>query len=182
VRADDAFLPLIFVSPGQINAQMPASFSEGNHKITVRWEGKPEASAPVSVVRNAPGLFSDGQQDQPVGLFVRPDGSAISKDRPARPGEIITLLGTGLGPYTIQPPDGFLLDEGLGYTLADPVTVLVGENAGIAPLYAGRSSVAVGTDAVRFQVGSSLPDSAFVPVRVRVNEKESNTVFLPISR
>jgi len=181
VRVDDSFLPLVFVSPCQINAQIPAGITEGNHKITVRWEGKPEASAPVSVVRNAPGLFSDGQQDQPIGLFVRADGSAISKDRPARPGETVTLLGTGLGAYTLLPPDGFLLDEGLGYALADPVTVLVGEDAGFSPLYAGRSGVAVGIDSVRFQVGAGWADGP-VPVRIRVNGKESNTVFLPVSR
>ena len=152
VRADDTFLPLVFVSPGQINAQIPAGIPEGNHKITVRWEGKPEVFAPVTVARNAPGLFSDGQQDQPLGLFVRADGSAVSKDRPARAGEIVTLLGTGLGPYVMLPPDGFLLDEALGYTLADPVTVVLGEDVSVSPLYAGRSSAAVGIDAVVFRL------------------------------
>lgn len=181
VRADDAFLPLAFVSPGQINAQLPAALSQGLHQIVVHWEGKPETTVQISITRNAPGLFNTGQQDQPIGLFLRTDGSAVTEDHPAAPNEIVSVLGTGLGPYAQPPPDGFLLDESSGYTLVDPVVVIVADNSGLDPLYAGRSSVAVGVDAVRFQVPAGL-DSPLVPVRIRINGKESNTVFLPISQ
>ena len=54
-----------------------------------------------------------------VGYFVRASGEAIKPDRPAHAGDVITVLGTGFGPYTTQPPDGFLLDEAAGYTLVD---------------------------------------------------------------
>jgi uncharacterized protein (TIGR03437 family) len=182
VRVEDTFLPLLLVSPGQINAQLPSGLTPGSHKITVRWEGKPEISAPISVVRNAPGLFTSGQPDQPVGLFVRPDGSAITTDRPARPGETVSVLGTGLGPCAIPPLDGFLPEEGSVYPLVDPASVVIGDDLLLDPLYAGRSQVAVGTDAVRFRVPVSLPETPFLPVRIRVVDKDSNSVLLPISK
>jgi uncharacterized protein (TIGR03437 family) len=181
VRVDDAFLPLIFVSPGQINAQLPSATSLGTHTVVVHWEGKPETSTQVLVARNAPGLFGDGAPDQPVGSFVRSSGQAVTTDNPAQAGEIVSVLGTGLGPYVLQPPDGFLFDETAGYTLQDGVTVVAGDQV-IDAIYGGRSGAAVGVDAIRFQVPSTLPDSPFLPVKIRISGQESNTVFLPVSR
>jgi uncharacterized protein (TIGR03437 family) len=180
VRVDDTFLPLLFVSPGQINAQLPAGTAPGAHKLTVRWEGRPETSAPVSVARNAPGLFGSGPPDLTVGYFVRASGETISVDRPAQPGEVVSVLGTGFGPYTAAPPDGFLLDEAAGYRLADDVSVTVGD-ASPSALYAGRSGAGVGVDTVRFQLPAALPETTFVPVKIAVNGRNSNTVLLPIS-
>jgi uncharacterized protein (TIGR03437 family) len=181
VRVDGEFLPLVFVSAGQINAQLPAGISLGAHQLIVRWEGKPETSAPVLVTRNAPGLFGAGPPDLMVGYFVRASGEAITPDRPAHAGDVITVLGTGFGPYTTQPPDGFLLDEAAGYTLVDSVRLVAGD-AILNALYAGRSSAGVGVDAARFQLTGVLPDSRFLPVKITVNGQESNTVLLPISR
>lgn len=180
VRADDTFLPLIFVSPGQINAQLPSAMTEGTHQIIVRWEGKPETVAQILVMRNAPGLFGGNPPDQPVGSFVRASGQPVTADNPAHAGEVVSVLGTGLGPYAMQPPDGFLFDESAGYSLKDGVTIVVNDLA-ITTLYAGRSGAAVGVDAVRFQVPAPLPDSPFLPVKIRINSQESNTVLLPIS-
>ena len=181
VRADDTFLPLVFVSPGQINAQLPATLAAGTHQIIVRWEGKPETAAQVLVVRNAPGLFGGNPPDQPVGAFVRASGQAVTPDEPAHAGEIVSVLGTGLGPYVLQPPDGFLFDETSGYVLKDTVTVVLNDVT-LDALYAGRSIAGVGVDAVRFQVPATLPDSPSLTLKIRVNGQESNTVLLPVAR
>ena len=182
VRVDDAtFLPLVFVSPEQINAQISSATPEGTHKITVHWEGKPETTAQVVVTRNAPGLFSTGPADQPIGSFVRVNGEVVTPDNPATAGEIVTGFGTGLGPYASAPPDGFLVAESSAYALVDSVTVVAGDATNIDALYAGRSAAGVGVDAVRFQLPNSLPDSSFLPVKVRINGQDSNSVLLPIS-
>jgi uncharacterized protein (TIGR03437 family) len=181
VRADDTFLPLVFVSPSQINAQLPSAIAEGTHKITVRWEGKPETSADILVARNAPGLFGANPPDQPVGSFVRASGQAVTPDNPTRAGEIVSVLGTGFGPYVVQPPDGFLFDETAGYTLKDDITVMLNDLK-IDALYGGPSGAAVGVDAIRFQVPVTLPDSPFLSVKILIHGQESNTVLLPVTR
>jgi len=181
VRVDGVFLPLVFVSPGQINAQLPSGLAEGNHSIIVRWEGKPETSAPISIARNAPGLFNNGSQSQPVGSFVHANGSAVTADQPAQAAEIVTLLGTGFGPYAPQPPDGYVVDQSGAYTLLDSITVIAGDGTTIDPVGVGKSGLAAGLDRVTFQVPSNLPSAPLLPVKIRVNGKESNSVLLPIS-
>lgn len=37
-------VPLFFVSPGQINVQLPSNLVGGSHTLTLHLEGKPEAS------------------------------------------------------------------------------------------------------------------------------------------
>jgi uncharacterized protein (TIGR03437 family) len=171
---------LTFVSPGQVNAQFASGLAPGEHTLIVHREGKPDTSAQITVVRNAPGLFSDGAEDRAMGFFMRPDGSIVTAENPARPDEIVSVLGTGLGPYRITPFDGFSFDETAGYTIADPVTVIAGELE-IEPLYAGRSRAGVGVDGVQFRVPPATPGSSFVAVRIRVNGQESNIVYLPVA-
>ena len=71
VRADDTFLPLVFVSPSQINAQLPSTMAEGPHKIIVRWEGKTETSADILVARNAPGCSALTRPSSRLALLLR---------------------------------------------------------------------------------------------------------------
>jgi uncharacterized protein (TIGR03437 family) len=180
VQVDDSFLPLAFVSPGQVNAQLASGLAAGEHTLTVRREGKPDTSARIAVVRNAPGLFSDGAEDRALGFFMRPDGRIATAESPARPDETVSVLGTGLGPYRTAPFDGFWFDEAAGYTIADPVIVVAGERE-IEPLYAGRSRAGVGVDAVQFRVPPPTPGSSFLAVKIRVNGQESNIVYLPVA-
>ncbi len=181
VRIEEVLLPLIFVSPGQINAQLPASVTEGAHNLTVRWEGKPETTAPLVVTRNAPGLFGAAAPEQPLGSFLHENGQPVTAEQPARAGESLTLLGTGFGPYQPAPPDGFLLGPSAGYMLADAVTILCGDADEGPVVSSGLSGIAVGVDAVRFQVPFTLPDGPLLPVRIRVNGVESNAVLLPVA-
>lgn len=179
VRLSGTLLPLVMVSPEEIRAQLPSDLPEGEQTLTVRWEGKPETGAPFTVVRNAPGLFYTEVEGRPYGVFIHEDGSAVSAGSPARGGETVTLLGTGLGPFKRTPPDGFLLPETDDFRLADPVELICGESVA-EPLYAGSTSIAVGLHAVRFRISGAFPRGASVPVKVRVNGAESNAVLLPV--
>jgi uncharacterized protein (TIGR03437 family) len=180
VRVDGSFLPLLFVSSGQINAQLVSGLDPGPHTLIVRVEGKPEISVQINVARNAPGLFDTAGKDLHVGLFVRASGEVVTADNPARAGETLTVLGTGLGPYRVRAADGFLIGESTAYSLMDPINLLA-DDAPLAVTYAGAANAGVGIDAVRFQVPDSHPASGFIQVRVTVNGTDSNTVSLPVS-
>ncbi|MDP2996096.1 MAG: hypothetical protein Q8N47_01330, partial [Bryobacterales bacterium] len=169
VRVDGRMLPLLFVSPEQINAQLPSDIEEGERTLTVRWEGQPEATAVFTVVRNAPGLFA---------VAAHADGSPVTAENPARAGETLSVFGAGFGPYLRQPPYGFAVPDAPAFPLADPVEVLAGD-AVIEPLFSGAAPGQVGTVVTRFRLPDSLAGPALA-LRVRVNGQDSNTINLPI--
>jgi uncharacterized protein (TIGR03437 family) len=179
VRAGGRLLPLFFVSPGQLNVQMPSDLPEGSQTLVVHREGKPEASAYFSVKRNAPGLFTYLKGDQTFVVARHADGSLISADSPARRNETITLYGTGLGPYQPAPPDGFPVPAKPKYTLADPVKIVIGDQA-FDPVWAGAAAGRVGLTAVQFQISDQVPHATTVDLKVRVQGHESNSVPLAI--
>jgi uncharacterized protein (TIGR03437 family) len=175
----DKLAPLFFVSPDQINAQLPSGIPEGPQTLTIRWPGKPDANVNINVARNAPGLFTQSIGGSLYALAAHADSSLVTPDNPAVKGETITLFGTGFGPYTGPGADGFALGEAPNLMLADPLSIVVADST-LTPDYAGIAAGKVGVNAARFIVGDSLPDSTSVPVKVSSGGRESNTVNLPL--
>jgi uncharacterized protein (TIGR03437 family) len=177
VRLADRILPLFFVSPEQINAQLPSGLTLGDYTLIVHWEGHEEVKAGLQVVRNAPGLFT-----QPVGaiqyaLAIHSNGELVTPEEPGRPEETITLFGTGFGPYRGNAPDGFAVPNTLNLPLADPVKILAGDLS-LDPVFAGAAQGEIGAVVIRFRI----PDGAASPMELLVtaNGKRSNTVVIPV--
>jgi uncharacterized protein (TIGR03437 family) len=179
VRLGDRLLPLFFVSPEQINALLPSDLEDGEHTLTVRWEGQPEASVTFSVARNVPGLFTHPVDSRPFVAATHEDGGVITVESPARLGEVVTLFGTGFGPYESSPPDGFVIPESANFPLADPVEILVGDLS-ILPQWAGAATGYVGVTAVHLRITAELPASSTIELKMKINDRETNTVLLPV--
>jgi uncharacterized protein (TIGR03437 family) len=160
-------LPLYFVSPQQINVQLPFETSLGQQVVVLHQQGQADVNAVFSVVRNAPGIFS----------ILHGDGTAVTASSPAAVGETLTVTGTGFGPYDRNPPDGLLIPGGSTFTLLDPVTVTAGGISGTA-LSFGPSYTNVGLNIATFQVPSSLPSGTSVPLTVTINGADSNQLSL----
>ena len=122
VRAGDRLLPLYFVSPERITAQLPPDLPEGAAGVATRWGNQTEVKAEFQVVRNAPGLFANTVEDRAWAVAAHADGTAVSATAPARRGEKITLFGTGFGPTSPQRPWGFAAPEEIAYTPAPAIS------------------------------------------------------------
>ena len=179
VRAAGLLMPLFFVSPGQINAQLPFEIAEGKQTLTVSVPGKPEVSVSFTVARNAPGLFGSALDSLQYAMASHADGTPVTPDRPAGRGETITVYGTGFGPYMAAAPTGFALPLDPNFMLADLVEVVVGD-ASVKPTYAGVAAQKAGVSAVSLIIGDGLPTGGSAPFKVRINGHESNTVILPL--
>jgi uncharacterized protein (TIGR03437 family) len=160
-------LPVYFVSPQQINVQLPFEASLGDQVVVVHQQGQPDVNAVFSVVRNAPGLFS----------INHPDGSAVTASSPATADEILTVTGTGFGPYDRTPPDGLLIPTGSTFTLLDSVTISAGDTTALA-LSAGPSYTSVGLNTATFQLPASFPSGSSVQLKVTINGADSNQLPL----
>ncbi len=177
VTVADRILPLMYVSPKQINAQVPSDLSEGTYNLTVRWTGQPDVNGVFTVSRNAPGLYSQAADPQPYGAATHEDGTPVTPDSPVKRGELVTVYGTGFGPYNQRIIDGFTVPD-WSVVLADPVEVTAGDTP-IQPEWTGAVPGMVGTAATRFRIpdGMSMSNSE---LRVKVNGKASNAVLLPV--
>jgi uncharacterized protein (TIGR03437 family) len=176
VTVNDLILPLLFVSPEQINAQLPASLTPGSYTLEVQPVGQTEISGNFKVARNAPGLFFQTIDGVNYATALHADGSLVTTANPAEAGETISLLGTGFGPYHTPVLLGFF-PPSPPPAVEDSVVLSVG---GTKPT--SKSTAApgfTGMDLTQFEVPTGLAAGS-VPVLVTINGEDSNTVMLPV--
>jgi uncharacterized protein (TIGR03437 family) len=178
VTVSDRILPLLFVSPQQINAEVLSDLPDGDYTLTVHNTGQPDISATFSVTRDAPGIFFQTVNSQPYVLALHPDGSVVTPDNPASAGETISILGTGFGPYNGKVIDGFF-PPAPPPSLMDSVTISTADQ-NPAPSWSGAAPGFTGVVSTSFQVPNGLPSGTAVPLTITVNGAASNTVMLPV--
>lgn len=175
----DRLLPLIYVSPDQINAVLPSDIAPGDYTLTVRMDGVPDVGGAFTAVRNAPGLFINQLNNRSYILALHEDGTTITPDSPAHRNEVVTVLGTGFGPLTRQMPEGFVIPDSPAVALADTSEITAG-SLKLQPTFAGAAPGFVGVDAIKFRITGDLPTAAAVDFRVTINGVDSNTLLLPL--
>lgn len=178
VTVNDRILPLLFVSPQQINAQVPSDLPDGDYTLQVHATGQPDVTGAFTVARDAPGLFFQSMNSQQYAIALHDDGSPITPDNPARAGETISLLGTGFGPYNSIVIDGFFPPDPPP-ALVDTVGIVAGDQ-NPAPTWTGAAAGYTGVAVTKFKIPDGMPSGTAVPVSVNVNGVVSNTVMLPI--
>jgi uncharacterized protein (TIGR03437 family) len=179
VVAGGNLLPLYFVSPAQINVQLPPDFALGPATITVSATGQSPVTASFTVVQDAPGLFQQTVNTQNYALVLHPDGSLVTPDAPAQQGESLTLYGTGFGPTSTPRLDGFAIPQNPAFSIVDPLSLQIA-GAAIAPDAAFALPGSVGVDVVQFHLTSAVPSGANANLYVTVNGQNSNIVVLPV--
>ena len=154
VQISNAAAFVYYVSPTQVNAQVPSNVPTGPQKITV--STATGTSAPYTLQINAvqpgllaPALWLIGSQQyvaaiSPDGTWVLPTGAVSGvTSHPAQAGDVLVLYGIGFGNVTPDIPAGQIVQQ--LNSLAPPTTmqVLFGQTPGVlqywglAPGYVG---------------------------------------------
>jgi uncharacterized protein (TIGR03437 family) len=147
VLIDNVAVPLLYVSPTQINAMIPPDEIQGTSTLRVIRQSSAGPAVNITLVNAAPALFV------PSGHFaLAQDFNAkyaiASATAPAQPGDLMVLYATGLGgtqplpaigeiPQTAGFIDGFTsgaLQVLLNGKALDPTTI---PYAGLTPGFAG---------------------------------------------
>jgi uncharacterized protein (TIGR03437 family) len=174
-----AAIPL-FVTPSQINAIMPSNAPLGPVSLRVTYNGQAGGYSPATVTAASLGIFavnSGGFGPGIVQNFLAQDNQPINSAlTTARPGQIVTLWGTGLGPGlnadNVAPQAG---------DLPVAVDIFVGGKRVTSKLYSGRTPCCAGVDQIVFQIPADAPAGCYVPVQVRTaGQVTSNTVTIAI--
>lgn len=177
-----------YVSATQVNAIAPEGLANGFAAVQVVTPAG--SSSPVSAVSEpiAPGLFTfqpggtgyatstfaDFSLVAPIGFF----GNTVSS-RPAKPGDVITLWATALGPTSPPYPEGRLITIANIAKLANSVEVRIG---GAVSLVDWAGIVAAGLYQINVHVPSSIPDGNATVVITVASATSQSGVIIPIRK
>jgi len=180
---------MYYTSAGQLAALLPSNTPAGTGTITVAYNGRLSAPAPITVVANNVGIFTIGANGQGPGIVSYPDYSLVSAAKDANcggpntycgaanPGDTLSLWATGLGPVSGNEASG----AGLGQDMPTiPLTLWLG---GVqAPVvYRGRSGCCIGEDQIAFTVPKNVPTGCAVPLLIQIGSQVSNATVMAIA-
>jgi uncharacterized protein (TIGR03437 family) len=150
-----ALIPLLFVSPTQVNAQLPYNVS-GNSSISIHAPSGVSNNFLFTVLPTAPAVFQAGDIDGlPTALIYRADnGELVTPTNPLHPKDTITIWLTGMGATDQKIVAGLAApSDPLAKALVQPIVTLGG--AALQILYAGLAPGWAGL----YQINATVPSS-----------------------
>jgi uncharacterized protein (TIGR03437 family) len=163
--------PLLYVSPGQINAQIPFAVpSNQTVNIVVNNNGVLSGPQTVDVNAYAPGVFSLNG----YAVAIHSDGSLAApasaipqiSSRPAAPGETLEILTTGLGPVSPPALTGNNSLDMLRHTIATPSVLIGGSLAQVT--FSGLSPQFVGVYQLNVVVPPNISPGGSIQLQVQI--------------
>jgi uncharacterized protein (TIGR03437 family) len=180
VLANGTNLPLLFVSPGQINAQLPYNAS-GNVSTVVHTSGGISDIFVSQVSPTAPAIFSVNAPNSSAlnpAIFRTSDNKLVTPSTPLRPNDTAVIFLTGSGQTTPLSVEGFAAPQSPPAESIAMPRVTIGETvgevtfSGLAPGFVGLNQINVFIPG-HVQTGFPLPltvtmGSSATTVNVRV--------------
>jgi uncharacterized protein (TIGR03437 family) len=163
VRLGSDYLPLIYVSPAQINCLVPATMVPGSFELRVSRSGTAGPAVLVELLPESPELF---RSDLIWAAATHSDGRLINPERPARGGDVIILYGTGFGPTGILSNGGEFVRNASELLRRDSFRVRLNQESLPAEsiLYVGVTPGFAGLYQVNVRLPENLPANPQVEV------------------
>jgi uncharacterized protein (TIGR03437 family) len=166
--------PLLFVSSTQVNFQVPWTVPAGPADVVATVNGTPLPKLTATIGAVEPGIFSVGYGTGQA-IAINSDGSLTAPagsipgyaTRPAKPGETIIILATGLGAVDKSIATGAAASDGIRNTTVIPTVLINGTPAtvafsGLSPQFVGVNQLNVVVPSVSAGVVSLQIDAAGV--------------------
>ena len=175
VSINGAPVPLLYVSPFQINFQAPFELSGAAAEILVTSAAGASKTIEVPMTQTQPGVFFDTQTG--VGAILNADGTPVTQRVPAA-GDFVQIFMTGLGAVEPGGRTGIAASVSpLSVTTVSPQVLIGGREAsvvfsGLAPFFAGLYQI-------NAQIPMDLPPGRHT-LSVNAGGVSSNEVFLEV--
>jgi trimeric autotransporter adhesin len=174
VTFNDVSAPLFFISPGQINAQVPwnvlnGEAQSGSASVTVTRGGVASAAATVAVGPFAPGIFTVNSGTGNA-IAINPDGTLASPEHPAKAGDPkgLVILATGLGSLDSPVANGANSVDKLRRVLTMPEVTAGGVPATVT--FAGASPEFVAINQINVVLPETVPAGNAIDLLLRTGQ------------
>lgn len=185
VLGQERLAPLFFVSPMQINYQIPAGTATGEGSVSIRQGNATVATGLLQISAVAPGLFTADASGRgvpaAVALRVQSDGTQsyepVAQFDPAQNRVVAVPLDFG------APTDQlYLIAFGSGFRNRSALSAVTCEIGGVnAPVsFVGPQGQLAGLDQANIQIPRNLAGRGAVELILRVDGRASNAVTLNI--
>ena len=173
--------PLVYVSPGQINFQVPCEMPlNGAVGVYVTNGGGTSPAQSATTAPYAPGVFTYARTVTAVDpIIAHLDNSLVTPDKPANPGEILIVYATGVGNLNHMPVTGAASPASPLSAAVDLPSVTVG-SATASASFAGLTPGMVGLVQINTQLPSTYPAVSSLPLVVSFAGAASPAVNLAV--
>lgn len=166
LAVNGTLIPLIFVSPGQINAQLPFNIV-GNATMVLRTPGGVSNNLNFVISPTAPAIFRQSIPD--VGEFPviirHSNNTLVTLSNPVHKGDLLTIYLTGMGRTDPTINAGFPSPgEFLATVLVEPVVTLDG--AVLPVSFAGLAPGQVGVYQINVSVPFGIQQGLQIPLTI----------------
>lgn len=167
--------PILYVTPYQVNFQVPWETTGSTASVVVTVNGRISAAVSVPVLTAAPGLFTSSTGQAAV---QNANSSANTPTNPAKVGSAVTVYFTGTGPVSPAVADGVAPPKGTPAQVTSTATATIGSAtaqvtfAGLAPGFVGLgqmdivipSGLSSGTHTLTLSIAGENSNSAPISV------------------
>jgi uncharacterized protein (TIGR03437 family) len=172
VMVNGAAAPLLFISPGQVNFQIPwktTANSSGNAVVAVLVNGVAGAVVQVPLQTAAPGLFTNGS----AAIVQNQDYSVNDASHPAAAGSTIIAYLTGSGPVSPAAADGTPTPNTPLTNITSSKSAKIGATDAVVS-FAGLSPGFIGLVQFNIVVPAGLAPGTY-PLTVTIDGQTSNS-------
>jgi uncharacterized protein (TIGR03437 family) len=178
VTVNGTAVPIFYAAPTQLGIQIPFEAVGASATVSVSVGGQASAAATVPLALVAPGIFTATADGKGAGAITHANGSAVTAQNPAQPGEVVILYATGLGQVTPAVATGAL--PAVASNTVAPVTVTIGGISVTPPAFAGLAGCCVGLNQINVEVPLGVSPGNAVPVVLTIGGQSSNTVAMAV--
>ena len=169
-------VPILFVSPNQINAQMPFE-TVGNVSMILRTPGGSSDTFNLQVIPGAPSVFHSGvagpANDVPT-IIRDSNGELVTDSDPIHRNDVLVIFLTGLGVTSPAVPTGMPSPlNPLAIALTKPSVTIGGMQLPLS--YYGLAPGEVGVYQINVKVPANVPTGLSMPLAISQGNYTSST-------
>jgi uncharacterized protein (TIGR03437 family) len=172
-------VPLLYVSPSQINLQIPWELAgQAQAAVVVTTTVGSSTAVTVNISATAPAIYTANASGSGQGAVLNLQGQIAAAATPVARGQYIQIYCVGLGAVSNQPSTGDAGVGALSATLLTPTVTIGGTQ--VSSSFAGLAPGFVGVYQVNALVPMSVTPGSAVPLSVSLSGTESQMVTIAV--